>query len=63
MAYIDGKTVVQLAADELTQPSTDDLLQCIVNIDQVNTMLKMPGRRYVGEEGPGLAATKIQSIF
>eukprot|EP00945_MAST-04E_sp_MAST-4E-sp1_P006243 g6243.t1 len=63
VAYIDGKTVVQLAADELTQPSTDDLLQCIVNIDQVNTMLKMPGRRYVGEEGPGLAATKIQSIF
>ena len=54
---------MQLADDELHKPSNDELLRCIVNIDQVNTMLRLPGRRYVGEEGPALAATKIQSSW
>ncbi len=61
VAYIDGKTVIELAADELRKPSVDELLQCIVNIDQVNTMMRLPGRRYGGEDGPNLAATKIQA--
>ncbi len=63
LAYIDGKSIMQLADDELHKPSNDELLRCIVNIDQVNTMLRLPGRRYVGEEGPALAATKIQSSW
>ena len=52
---------MQLAEDELHKPTNDELLKCIVNIDQVNTMLRLPGRRYIGEEGPDLAATKNSS--
>ena len=38
MAYIDGQAVVRLAADELqVDPSVEQLLSCIANIDQVQS--------------------------
>eukprot|EP00941_MAST-03F_sp_MAST-3F-sp1_P000844 g844.t1 len=63
MAYIDGRHVVELAKDELTLPSKDDLLMCIENIDEVHPLLQIPGRRYMGEMGREAAAIKLQSKY
>jgi hypothetical protein len=35
VAYIDGNRVVTLARDLIGPPSSDELLSCIVNIEQV----------------------------
>ena len=64
-AYVDGQAVAQLASDELASanPTTEALLQCIANIDQVAPLLKLPGQRFVGAHGRVAAAVAIQATF
>ena len=68
MAFIDGMAVAKLAMDELAQLSTERLLECVANVDQVESLLRQPGRRFLGSNtaeggGAGLAATLVQSQF
>ena len=63
MAFIDGQAVARLAQDELAQLTTDRLLACIANVDQVQTFIRIPGRRFVHEGGTELAATLVQSTY
>ena len=46
LAYIDGGRVVELAKDELTVPTREQLLNCITNMDQVMPLMKIRGRRF-----------------
>ena len=61
LAYIDGKQVANLAADEISALTLDKLLSCIVNLDQVAPLIHVPGQRYKGLQGEVAAAEKIQA--
>eukprot|EP00948_MAST-09A_sp_MAST-9A-sp1_P004114 g4114.t1 len=63
IAHINGQAIVALAKQEVLQPTTDDLLKCVDNIEAVAALLNKPGQRYKGEDGDHAAATKIQSTF
>ena len=64
MAYIDGRAVVKLAKDDLSEATREDLLECIANIDQVSQLLNIPGQRFSSAStGRDLAATMIQSTW
>ena len=39
VAHIDGQAVVNLARDELTHATMEDLLQCVENLDHVSEIL------------------------
>ncbi len=53
MAYIDGHSVINLAerAELETRPTAEELLNCIANIDQVGSLIRIPGRRFTKDEG------------
>lgn len=64
LAYMDGGRVVELAKDELTVPTHEQLLNCITNMDQVMPLMKIRGRRFTtGKKGRKAAATLIQSLM
>lgn len=63
LAYIDGRRVERLAEDDLTTPTIEDLLSCVVNTGQVLPLVHLPGRRYRGLEGTDAAAAKIQATW
>jgi len=53
MAYIDGHSVLQLAerAELDARPTPEQLLECIANVDQVGSLIRIPGRRFTNDEG------------
>eukprot|EP00658_Telonema_sp_P-2_P048241 TRINITY_DN36703_c0_g1_i1.p1 TRINITY_DN36703_c0_g1~~TRINITY_DN36703_c0_g1_i1.p1 ORF type:complete len:531 (+),score=132.54 TRINITY_DN36703_c0_g1_i1:245-1837(+) len=63
IAYVDGKTIALLAEDELETPSLDDLLSCLVNENQVRSLVKVPGRRFISVNAETTAATVLQSTW
>lgn len=63
IAYVDGKTIAMLAEDELHTPSLDELLSCLVNENQVRSLVKVPGRRFVSADADTTAVTVIQATW
>eukprot|EP01065_Artemidia_motanka_P012338 TRINITY_DN16790_c0_g1_i1.p1 TRINITY_DN16790_c0_g1~~TRINITY_DN16790_c0_g1_i1.p1 ORF type:complete len:948 (+),score=284.41 TRINITY_DN16790_c0_g1_i1:65-2908(+) len=63
LAYIDGKKLAKLAEIDMGTPSTEQLMACIANRDEVAPLMEVPGRRFQqGEKGFRAAAVKIQSV-
>jgi IQ domain-containing protein H len=63
LAYIDGKTLVQLAesqSPDMKKPGNELLFDCIANKDEVSKIIKIPSRMFKGPRGPELAAITIQ---
>ncbi|KAJ8304824.1 hypothetical protein KUTeg_018407 [Tegillarca granosa] len=65
IAFINGDKLADLSLEfELEQPPTyDDLLTCVVNRDDVESLMRRPGRRYKGPNGREVAATHIQASW
>jgi len=63
VAYIDGKKLAKLAEISFGKPTTEELLECIVNQVDVHSIIKVPQNMYKGTNGKALAATKIQSLL
>ncbi|XP_064651541.1 IQ domain-containing protein H-like isoform X2 [Lineus longissimus] len=65
LAFIDGDKLADLAQEfELEKtPTIDDLLSVIVNSEDVESLIKRPGRKFLGPDGQRKAATVIQSFF
>jgi hypothetical protein len=53
MAYIDGHSVIKLAerAELDARPTDEQLMGCIANVDQVGSLIRIPGRRFTKDEG------------
>ena len=64
IAYINGQNLAQLAMDDIgvVAVTRRELLECILNGEEVLSLIKTPGRRFQGPEAPKIAATLIQSI-
>lgn len=66
LAVVDGKALADLAhgvLDAGIAPQMQDLLVCVSNIQEVAALLRQPGRRFMGGEGPVAAATTIQAAW
>lgn len=65
LAIADGKKLAHLAASALSeQPSLEELLACVVNVDDLLPYIRhISALRYVGARGPDEAATAIQKTF
>ncbi|OQS02628.1 hypothetical protein THRCLA_05014 [Thraustotheca clavata] len=63
LAYIDGQRLLEIAAMEGSARTQTELLSCILNCDEVTTLMRQPGQRFRGNDGQNMAATLIQSIF
>lgn len=65
LAIIKSRNLVELVSDfELDRrPSRDDILSMIKNRSTVKRLLNQPGRRYKGQDGTEMAATKIQATW
>jgi hypothetical protein len=63
LAYVNGQKVVELAEEDLRQPSVQELMNCLENDDKVGLLMKIPGQRYQGDDAEEAAAVKIQSTY
>lgn len=65
VAFINGDRLAELAEEfELERPpQIDDLLTCIVNRDDVESIIYKPGRRFKGPNGRDIASAKIQATW
>jgi len=63
VAYIDGKKLARLAEISFGKPTLADLLDCIVNQEDINKVIKIPQNMFKGANGKILAAIKIQSVW
>lgn len=63
LAYVDGQRLMTVAAMEMSFYSKRDLLSCIVNEDQVGSLIRRPGQRYKGKDRKRRAAITIQNFF
>ncbi|XP_033124079.1 IQ domain-containing protein H-like isoform X2 [Anneissia japonica] len=65
LAFVNGDRLADLALEyELEKdPSIPELLSVIINKDDVEALIRRPGRRYLGPNGDRVAATKIQSTW
>ena len=68
MAYIDGHSVIQIAErSELERPTYEQLLECIANVDQVGSLIRIPGRRFTnddnGQNRASLCVSVLRSFF
>ena len=61
LAYIDGKKLAKLAIQPKKTQNLNDLLDCIVNSEEINKVLKIATRMFKGAKGMEFAAIKIQS--
>jgi hypothetical protein len=61
VAYVDGQQVIRLAMDEFEEHTEEVLLKCLVNGEQIKTMMTIPGQRFLGSNGDVAAAMSIQS--
>jgi hypothetical protein len=63
LAYIDGKKVATLAAVDLGTPSREELLHCIANRADVESLMVSSVQQFrQGKSGRDVAATRIQSV-
>ncbi len=54
VAIVDGRSLADLAhgcMDSGLAPQMQDLLVCVQNIQEVASLLRQPGRRFMGEGG------------
>lgn len=65
IAYVDGKRLAALAADELSKKSQQELLLCVLNVDLVASLSQLPGRAYATgtPEAVAEAAGKVQATY
>ncbi|CAH1796248.1 unnamed protein product [Owenia fusiformis] len=65
IAFINGDRLADLSLEfELEHnPTVDDLLTVVVNREDVEAVIKRPGRRFMGPNGDHIAATKVQSLY
>ncbi|KAK2189579.1 hypothetical protein NP493_102g04042 [Ridgeia piscesae] len=65
IAFINGEKLADLALEfELEKPPTvQDLLTVIVNREDVENIIRRPGRRFMGPNGLHVAATIIQAMY
>ncbi|GLE01702.1 hypothetical protein PINS_up010536 [Pythium insidiosum] len=63
LAYVDGQRLMTVASMELPSLSKAQLLSCIVNEDQVASLIRRPGQRYKGKDRKRRAATTLQAFF
>ena len=63
IAYVDGSKMALLAQIDYRQPSVDDLLDCLVNLDQVLELVQVPGRRFRGSNSESNATTVLQAVY
>ncbi|XP_071965031.1 IQ domain-containing protein H-like [Antedon mediterranea] len=65
LAFVNGDRLADLALEyELEKdPSIPELLSVIINKDDVEALIRRPGRRYLGPRGTHVAASKIQSTW
>ena len=63
IAYVDGNKLSQLAQMEHRAPTNDDLLECLVNLDQILTTIRLPGSRYKGSHRERNASLAVQAVF
>ncbi|KAG3196575.1 hypothetical protein PC128_g7521 [Phytophthora cactorum] len=61
LAYVDGQRLLALAGTGQPRFSKRELLSCIVNEDQVMSVLRRPGQRYKGRDRKRRAATTLQA--
>ncbi|KAL7682558.1 putative IQ domain-containing protein H [Plasmopara halstedii] len=61
LAHVDGQRLIALASTNQPQFSRRELLSCIVNKEQVMSVLRRPGQRYNGRDRKHRAATTIQA--
>lgn len=64
LAYINGQNLVNLAMDDvdIVTVTRHDLFECILNGEEVQALIREPGRQYRGPESRTIAATVIQSV-
>ncbi|XP_067666806.1 IQ domain-containing protein H-like [Haliotis asinina] len=65
VAFISGDKLADLSMEfELEMvPTVDDLLTVVVNREDVEAIIRRPGRRYLGYNGQEVAATHIQASW
>lgn len=63
IAEIDGKKVAKLAFEKHAIPEIEDLVLCVINIDDILKVIKLPRLMYRRENGHILAAIKIQATW
>ncbi|TMW60354.1 hypothetical protein Poli38472_000396 [Pythium oligandrum] len=63
LAYIDGQRLLTLASMELSSFTKHELLSCVVNEDQVASLIRRPGQRYKGKDRKRRAAVTLQAFF
>lgn len=63
VAYISGRKLADLALSTITKPTTQQLLDCVVNREEVERFVNNPSLRYSGSNRAVLAAIKIQSVW
>ena len=63
LATIDGKKVARLAVQKKKNLNMNELLDCVVNSEEVNQVLKIPSLMFKGPKGRDLAVVKIQSFW
>ncbi|RLN89870.1 hypothetical protein BBJ28_00006259 [Nothophytophthora sp. Chile5] len=61
LAYVDGQRLLTLAATAQPRFSKHELLACVVNEDQIMTLVRRPGQRYKGKDRKRRAATTLQA--
>nr|CAG4711615.1 unnamed protein product [Naegleria fowleri] len=62
LAYVDGKKVVFLA-EKTVDPTNQQLIDCLVNSETVIPYIHLPDVKFLGRNGPNLAATAIQRVW
>ena len=63
VAYVDGNKVALLSQIEFRAPTVDDMLDCLVNLDQVLGLINVPGRRYKGSNKELQASLRLQAVY
>uniref|UniRef100_A0A7S0VNS7 IQCH-like ATP-grasp domain-containing protein n=1 Tax=Hemiselmis tepida TaxID=464990 RepID=A0A7S0VNS7_9CRYP len=63
VAYVDGNKVALLSQIDFRAPSVDDMIDCLVNLDQVLELIKLPGRRYKGSNKDVVATLRLQAVY
>lgn len=63
LAYVDGQRLMTVAAMQMASFTKQDLLSCIVNEDQVGSLIRRPGQRYKGKDRKRRAVVTIQNFF
>ncbi|XP_071476565.1 IQ domain-containing protein H-like [Diadema antillarum] len=65
LAFINGDRLADLAIEyELNRPpSKEIILSMVMNIDDVTTIMKQPGQRFLASDGQHMAVCKIQATW